>query len=566
MYEYFRVFLRAPDDNPSLMVVRSPGTLDGVQESELCRSHVRERSVLKKGVNDTMKTLKMGIILLAFLLAAMVTVPMVNGDTITSAASARAISAVSLPQLQVNNSQPIMVVTGELSPGKSVLTTTRTAPQNTKEVSIPFGAIIRHANNMTTVFDQNGQQMFMADDSQAEKISALQGVEPGTFVHEVPNASVIIDGGDTLQVIHNNARILTIINSNSPESFAPTSTITCFGAPYANSWVEGTESQPISSTTGVSHFVADWNVPTSPPSTTGGGTLPYFPVYIWNGLYYCANGSVKTALIQPVLEWNYPNHNTWNMATWYVWSNSTTMTPPYPSDSIYSSAVSGSIYTNDLIQGNIQVNTAGYDAIGSITDTGPNGYGSSTLWLLKNDPEWNASMPAYAQILLEGGGYYPSPSGSLIQNKAANYTGPITFNNFVLTDKNSNNILQSTPTSSFVDTQWYQYNFTDYNNLSVYNQWPSTIVLLNNPNRVNPPVVSFTGSPRTGSGSDYVIFQDQSTGSPFLWNWSFGDGTFSTSQNPAHYYTSTGSYTVNLTVVGAGGVEFNNQPNYIIVS
>ena len=32
------------------------------------------------------------------------------------------------------------------------------------------------------------------------------------------------------------------------------------------------------------------------------------------------------------------------------------------------------------------------------------------------------------------------------------------------------------------------------------------------------------------------------------WNWSFGDGSNSTLQNPSHTYATDGSYTVSLTI------------------
>ena len=67
-----------------------------------------------------------------------------------------------------------------------------------------------------------------------------------------------------------------------------------------------------------------------------------------------------------------------------------------------------------------------------------------------------------------------------------------------------------------------------------------------------------------------VHFTDTSTGSPTMWNWSFGDGTFSTLQNPVHIYTQTDdtrrSYDVSLNVTNAAG-QFNTslQTGYIHV-
>ena len=51
------------------------------------------------------------------------------------------------------------------------------------------------------------------------------------------------------------------------------------------------------------------------------------------------------------------------------------------------------------------------------------------------------------------------------------------------------------------------------------------------------------------------------------WNWSFGDGSISTEQNPEHTYTSDGSYTVNLTITeeGTGETFTASKPGYVKV-
>jgi hypothetical protein len=66
------------------------------------------------------------------------------------------------------------------------------------------------------------------------------------------------------------------------------------------------------------------------------------------------------------------------------------------------------------------------------------------------------------------------------------------------------------------------------------------------------PVASFTIAP---SGLT-VAFTDTSTdddGTITAWNWDFGDGNHSTSQNPSHTYASSGPYTVSLTVEDDSG-------------
>jgi PKD repeat protein len=67
-----------------------------------------------------------------------------------------------------------------------------------------------------------------------------------------------------------------------------------------------------------------------------------------------------------------------------------------------------------------------------------------------------------------------------------------------------------------------------------------------------PLNASFLYSPANPTTNDAVLFADQSTGAPTSWQWSFGDGTTSTAQNPAKRYAAPGNYTVSLTVMREG--------------
>ena len=58
----------------------------------------------------------------------------------------------------------------------------------------------------------------------------------------------------------------------------------------------------------------------------------------------------------------------------------------------------------------------------------------------------------------------------------------------------------------------------------------------------------------TSSGYD-ASFTDLSTQSPNSWLWDFGDGNTSTSQNPTHTYSSTGTYLVCLTSTNSCGAD-----------
>jgi|WetSurMetagenome_2_1015567.scaffolds.fasta_scaffold99727_2 PKD repeat protein len=81
------------------------------------------------------------------------------------------------------------------------------------------------------------------------------------------------------------------------------------------------------------------------------------------------------------------------------------------------------------------------------------------------------------------------------------------------------------------------------------------------------PLASFTATPLSGYPPLVVQFTDLSTSpNPILtWNWSFGDGIYSNDQNPSYTYSSSGSYTVNLSVTSISGGSTSSVPNAIKV-
>ena len=79
------------------------------------------------------------------------------------------------------------------------------------------------------------------------------------------------------------------------------------------------------------------------------------------------------------------------------------------------------------------------------------------------------------------------------------------------------------------------------------------------------PVANFTASTTSGCAPLGVTFRDQSTGSPFSWNWDFGNGQLSTAKDVNVTYSQPGVYTVRLVVKNASGVDEEIKTNYITV-
>jgi len=73
--------------------------------------------------------------------------------------------------------------------------------------------------------------------------------------------------------------------------------------------------------------------------------------------------------------------------------------------------------------------------------------------------------------------------------------------------------------------------------------------------RNRPPTVDFEFLPAEPKANEPITFIDRSTDDVGIvaWEWSFGDGTSSSEQNPVHRYSADGSYSVTLTVTDTDG-------------
>jgi PKD repeat protein len=75
----------------------------------------------------------------------------------------------------------------------------------------------------------------------------------------------------------------------------------------------------------------------------------------------------------------------------------------------------------------------------------------------------------------------------------------------------------------------------------------------------------FAGNPTTGQAPLMVDFTDMSFGTVNTWEWDFGDGGTSNMQTPSHEYTTTGAFTVSLTITGPAGSSTETKTDYILI-
>ena len=121
----------------------------------------------------------------------------------------------------------------------------------------------------------------------------------------------------------------------------------------------------------------------------------------------------------------------------------------------------------------------------------------------------------------------------------------------------------SSTLSNLLEGQTYYYAVTAYDSSRVEsaysNQATSTVPF-------SAPSANFSANKSTGAAPLAVTFTSTSSGTITGYSWNFGDGTSSTAQNPAHSYSTAGTYTVILSVSGPGGSNSLTKAGYITVS
>ena len=123
---------------------------------------------------------------------------------------------------------------------------------------------------------------------------------------------------------------------------------------------------------------------------------------------------------------------------------------------------------------------------------------------------------------------------------------------------------QQNPTHTYHNTDTYTISLTTTNSVGSNTKTQNNLIVVNSGG--SAPIANFTASPTSGTAPLTVTFTDQSSNSPTIWQWDFGDSGTSTEQNPSHIYNNNGTYTVTLSVTNNYGNDTKNYTDYIYVN
>ena len=117
------------------------------------------------------------------------------------------------------------------------------------------------------------------------------------------------------------------------------------------------------------------------------------------------------------------------------------------------------------------------------------------------------------------------------------------------------------PTNTYANDGTYSVTLTEENSLGTNATTMTGYIVVG----ATTPVAAFIASPTSGTVPLTVQFTDESTGTPTSWEWSFGDGSTSSLQNPSETYQNAGTYTVTLTSSNSEGSSTNTASQTITV-
>lgn len=167
---------------------------------------------------------------------------------------------------------------------------------------LPIGSVVTHHNNLTKVYSPRGEELFSIDDTTVGEIYTPVGPIKSTRIFRVPSGSYVMVSGSVTRVYLNGTCILTVKDYDT------------YTIPDFDGWIEDAYNWSINY---LDLFEAYWDVPSSPPSPN-----PYAVNFLFNAI----EPTDYSAIVQPVLEWNWGGSGRWTAKAWAVDQNGNTYT------------------------------------------------------------------------------------------------------------------------------------------------------------------------------------------------------------------------------------------------
>jgi len=142
-------------------------------------------------------------------------------------------------------------------------------------------------------------------------------------------------------------------------------------------------------------------------------------------------------------------------------------------------------------------------------------------------------------------------TGELIYFNSTSYDPDGTITNWTWDFGDGNTAYDEYTTHTYTDNGIYTANLTVMDNGSATASIEKTVNVGN-----QPPIADFTFTPESPSTTETVYFNDTTydpDGIIITWWWQFGDGYYSSLQNPIHKCIIEGDYIINLTVTDDDG-------------
>jgi hypothetical protein len=265
----------------------------------------------------------------------------------------------------------------------------------------------------------------------------------------------------------------------------------------------------------------------------------------------------------------YWNQSTGSMTAYLFDGNGGVLSSTTTTDATYSASnYIGMKYSTATTINELQINALSADSTDGVSATlggvphgaryDTNEYTGLAFTDSTSPNNYNVTLPSLTTATVDPATMqlvFTNTAGTGFSNQTAAISRPLTIigtstalgfgnENLQTTVAKGNDYLVYSNFTNWIGTQYDQRDGTVFFNPAVYPSAYNTVTV--------PQIIAQfrPAGPTTIWSPPGLAYRDASTNNPTAWNWSFGDGTFSTKKNPVHYW-SPGTYNVSLNASNA---------------